>query len=94
MLTDCRKKHVVQKQGDENDEQDEFSRLTPRDEIFHQLRRQPRRVIRDHRRRSLVTTSDRETDFSDGRSGENFSRFTGRLLAADVRVVVRLKRNV
>ena len=43
--TNCREEHVVQKQSDEDDEEDELSRLSPGLEAFDQLRRQPRRIM-------------------------------------------------
>jgi len=49
MLTDCREKHVVQKQRDEDDEEDEFPRLTPSGQMFHQFRWQPGWVVCYHR---------------------------------------------
>jgi len=50
ILTDCCEKHVVQKQSNEDDEEDQFSRLTPSLEPFYELCRKPRGIFGNHRR--------------------------------------------
>lgn len=55
-LTDCREKHVVQKQCDKDDEENQFPRLTPSREALHHFCRQPRRITDNHCRRRLTST--------------------------------------